>query len=437
MTTRTMSAETAPVAALPDETPRATAWDNMGDMTTPADIGKNGQENFPLPPSIKPRNKDTYGVAPRPGGYGLFPYKVEGPNLPDNIIDPRLAQNAGERTSADADMSYEDRGRQIIAGATERARAGSKELFGRAGAGIKRIAGKIVRLARGGAKTVGEVVGKGASVAVGFAAVEGSKAAKATAEKASEAREKSAQKISELAEGARSRREERKNKRAEAKAEREREYGERQNARKDALEEMTEQAEDSRRQSNERQDDIYDKQNQLSDVEVAMEQQLLRAKAARARASQASRRYTEIVRHRQAAEAVYRQAAKHAKEHPEDSYHQSAAKQAEDEYFASMQLERSAFNDYIVFQRASDAISGDTDRLQRRAYELQSDITALQYDEELGSRDRLTVGVKSAFTRVAEFVDGSTAAHDLLRRAGRAIKRKFQGGNRQEAKTTA
>ena len=102
-----------------------------------------------------------------------------------------------------------------------------------------------------------------------------------------------------------------------------------------------------------------------------------------------------------------------------------------------MQLERSAFNDYIVFQRASDAISGDTDRLQRRAYELQSDITALQYDEELGSRDRLTVGVKSAFTRVAEFVDGSTAAHDLLRRAGRAIKRKFQGGNRQEAKTTA
>lgn len=470
MTMKTASAETAPMAASPDEAPRATAWDNMGDDASlppsfpPANRHMASPETAsaePLPPRswyveyLKGRGQNTdehvadptdmdgkYGMVSAPGDYGLVPHKVEArssdSNLPDNIIDTRFAQNAGEQTSADADMSYEDRGRQIIAGATERARAGSKELFGRAKAGIKGIAGKLVRLARGGAKTVGEVAGKGASVAVGFAAIEGPKAAKATAEKASEAREKSAQKISELAENARNRRKERRDKRKAAKDERERKYGERQSARKDALKEMTQQAEDSRRQSNERQGNIHDKQNQLLDVEVAMEQQLLRAKAARARASQASRRYTEIVRHRQAAEAVYRQAAKHAKEHPEDSYHQSAAKQAEDEYFASMQLERSAFNDYIVFQRASDAISGDTDRLQRRAYELQSDITALQYDEELGSRDRLTVGVKSAFTRVAEFVDGSTAAHGLLRRAGQAIRRKLQGsGNRQEAKTTA
>lgn len=405
----TTSTETIPVAGSSDKGPRATEWDNMrGDAS-------NGES---LPPSFPPATR--HDMADRGS--------AQGANSPETALaDP----------SADGSTGYEDKGRQIIAGATERVKTGSEKLFGRAKAGIKGIAGKLVRLARGGAKTVGETAGKGASVVVGFAAIEGPKAAKATAEKASEAREKSAQKISELAESARSRREERKSKRAAAKAEREREYGERQSARKDALEEMAQQAEDSRRQSNERQGDIYDKQNQLSDVEVAMEQQLLRAKAARARASQASRRYTEIVRHRQAAEAVYRQAAKHAKEHPEDSYHQSAAKQAEDEYFASMQLEGSAFNDYIVFQRASDAISGDTDRLQRRAYELQSDITALQYDEELGSRDRLTVGVKSTFTRVAEFVDGSTAAHDLLRRAGRAIKRKFQGGNRQEAKTTA
>ncbi len=141
MTMKTASAETAPMAASPDEAPRFTAWDNMGDVTTPADIGKNGQENFPLPPSIQPQNKNTYRVAPRPGGYGLFPYKVEGPNLPDNIIDTRLAQNAGERTSVDAGMSYEDRGRQIIAGVTERAKASGKELFSSARAGIKRNCG--------------------------------------------------------------------------------------------------------------------------------------------------------------------------------------------------------------------------------------------------------------------------------------------------------
>ena len=89
MVMKTASAETAPMAVSPDEAPRVTAWDNMGDVTTPADIGKNGQKNFPLPPSIQPQNKNTYGVAPRPGGYGLFPYKAEGPNLPDNIIDTR------------------------------------------------------------------------------------------------------------------------------------------------------------------------------------------------------------------------------------------------------------------------------------------------------------------------------------------------------------
>lgn len=406
----TTSTETIPVAGSSDKGPRATEWDNMrGDAS-------NGES---LPPSFPPATR--HDMADRGS--------AQGANSPETALaDP----------SADGSTGYEDKGRQIIAGATERVKTGSEKLFGRAKAGIKGIAGKLVRLARGGAKTVGETAGKGASVVVGFAAIEGPKAAKATVEKVSEAREESAKKISELAKSARERRKLRKSNREAAKERRELEYGERQSARKDALEEMAQQAEDSRRQSNERQGDIYDKQNQLSDVEVAMEQQLLRAKAARARASQASRRYTEIVRHRQAAEAVYRQAAKHAKEHPEDSYHQSAAKQAEDEYFASMQLEGSAFNDYIVFQRASDAISGDTDRLQRRAYELQSDITALQYDEELGSRDRLTVGVKSAFTRVAEFVDGSTAAHGLLRRAGQAIRRKLQGsGNRQEAKTTA
>ena len=127
MTTTTMSGETASAAVSPNEAPRVTAWDNIGDDASsndeplpPSIPPANRHIAEPLPPSFPPKSTNEhiasptdmdgkYGMVSAPGDYGLVPYKVEarssGSNLPDNIIDPRLAQNAGERTSADADMS--------------------------------------------------------------------------------------------------------------------------------------------------------------------------------------------------------------------------------------------------------------------------------------------------------------------------------------------
>ena len=126
----TTSTETIPVAGSSDKGPRATEWDNMrGDAS-------NGES---LPPSFPPATR--HDMADRGS--------VQGANSPETALaDP----------SADGSTGYEDRGRQIISGATERLRTGGEELFGRAKAGIKGIAGKLVRLARGGAKTVGETL---------------------------------------------------------------------------------------------------------------------------------------------------------------------------------------------------------------------------------------------------------------------------------------
>ena len=436
MTMKTASAETAPMAASPDEAPRFTAWDNMGDVTTPADIGKSGQENFPLPPSIQPQNKNTYRVAPRPGGYGLFPYKVEGPNLPDNIIDTRLAQNAGERTSVDAGMSYEDRGRQIIAGVTERAKASGKELFSSARAGIKGIAGKLVRLARGGAKTAGEAVAKGASVAVGFAAIEGPRAAKATAEKASEAREKSAKKIHELAESARSRREERKNKRAAAKAEREREYGERQKARKKKLGEIAARAQEIKDDSERRSTGIETDKADISDKKAELKRQKVEMRAAVSRARRAERRVRRLDTQVERAQDKRDKAKEISDKNPEDTDAKMALLRAEGK-LAAARVRRnaeSAIKTRLV-GRSVDSFS-DLTRSRQGLRELQDRVADAKRDNNDGRVERLENAASSAFTRVAEFVDGPTAAHGLLRRAGQAIRRKLQGsGNRQEAKT--
>lgn len=413
MTMKTASAETAPMAASPDEAPRFTAWDNMGDMTTPADIGKNGQENFPLPPSFKPRNKDTYGVAPRPGGYGLFPYKV-----------------------ADADMSYEDRGRQIIAGATERAKASGKELFSSARAGIKGIAGKLVRLARGGAKTAGEAVAKGASVAVGFAAIEGPRAAKATAEKASEAREKSAQKISELAESARERRKLRKNNREAAKAWREREYGERQKARKRALGEIAARAQEIKDDSEGRSTGIETDKADISDKKAELKRQKVEMRAAVSRARRAERRVRRLDTQVERAQDRRDKAKEISDKNPENTDARMALLRAEGK-LAAARVRRNAeaaVKTRLVGQSV-DSFS-DLTRSRQELRELQDRVADAKRDNNDGRVERLENAASSAFTRVAEFVDGPTAAHGLLRRAGQAIRRKLQGsGNRQEAKT--
>lgn len=440
MTMKTVSAETAPMAASSDEAPRFTAWDNMGDVTTPADIGKNGQENFPLPPSIQPQNKNTFGVAPIPGGYGLFPYKVEGSNLPDNIIDTRLAQNAGERTSADASAdestSYEDRGRQIIAGATERAKASGKELFSSARAGIKGIAGKLVRLARGGAKTAGEAVAKGASVAVGFAAIEGPRAAKATAEKASEAREKSAQKIHELAESARSRRKERKDKRKEAKDRREREYKRRQRVRKRILGRIATRNREIKGDSEGRSTDIETGKADISDKKAELKRQEVETKAAVSRVRKAERRVRRLDSQVERAQDRRDKAKEISDKNPEDTDAKMALLRAEGKLEAArVQRDAESAIKTRLVGRSVDSFS-DLTSSRQGLRELQDKVADAKRENGYGRAERLENAGVSAFLRVAEFVDGPTAAHGLLRRAGQAIRRKLQGsGNRQEAKT--
>lgn len=483
MTTRTMSAETAPAAVSPDGASRATAWDNMrgdasngeslppsippadGHMASPVDIVGRGSAQSasspetasaePLPPSIPPKSwgvegqgqntdehvdeKDTYGFIEIPRTGRRFPYKI---NSPDSTIDTRytrFAQNAGEQTSADASadesISYEDRGRQIIAGATERARAGSKELSGRAGAGIKRIAGKLVRLARSGVKTVGETAGKGASVAVGFAAIEGPKAAKATAEKASEAREKSAQKIHELAESARKRRKLRKNNREAAKAWREREYKDRQRARKRILGKIARRNKEIKDGSESRSTDIETDKADISDKKGELKRREVAAKAAKSEARKAERCLKRLETKKKKAQDKYDRAKEASDNNPDNIRAQAALKRAEGNLEAAKLLYDAGLNYKTELDSKREDRFSEVDRSRQGLRELRDRVADAKRDNNDGRVERLENAASSAFTRVAEFVDGSTAAHDLLRRAGRAIRRKFQGGNRQEAKT--
>lgn len=490
MTARTKSPE-APVAVSPDGAPK-TPWGNMVDSTSndetlppsfpPANRHMASPETASaesLPPSFPPQSggvegqgqntdehvtdptdidgkKGTYGLIKSPDGE-LLPYKVKarssGSNLPDNIIiDTRLAQNAGEQTSADAGMSYEDRGRQIIAGATERAKAGGKELFGRAGAGIKRIAGKLVRLARGGVKTVGETAGKGASVVVGFAAIEGPRAAKATAETVSEAREKSAQKISELAKSARERRKLRRNNREAAKAWREREYKDRQRVREEALGALATRVQNDawieakiKEESAERGDNIETLEDDISEQGDKLEMKEAEVEAAESRVRKAERRLKKLEAKKKRAEERRDQAKEISDKNPDDVDAEIALRRAEGDLSAIEEQYSAASTIKTRLEGKKVDLSSELGTTRTRLGEIQGNINVLESEIETGRewlrssraeriRDKY---VSPALIMVREFVDGSTAAHDLLRRAGRAIKRKFQGGNRQEAKTAA
>lgn len=106
MTTTTKSPE-VPVSS--GEKPRVTAWDNVGDGVS------NGE---PLPPSIPPANRHI-----------ASPVDIVGRGSAQSASSP---ETASADSSADESTRYEDRGRQIISGATERVRTGSEELFGRA-----------------------------------------------------------------------------------------------------------------------------------------------------------------------------------------------------------------------------------------------------------------------------------------------------------------
>lgn len=424
MTTTTKSSEVPLGAASPDGAPRATAWDNMGGDES------NGES---LPLSIPPANRHIASPVDIVGRGS-----VQSASSPETASAETLPPSIPPKRRGVEGQNYEDRGRQIIAGATERAKAGGKELFGRAGAGIKRIAGKLVRLARGGVKTVGETAGKGASVVVGFAAIEGPRAAKATAEKASEAREKSAQKIHELAESARSRREERKNKRAAAKAEREREYGERQKARKKKLGEIAARAQEIKDDSEGRSTDIETGKADISDKKAELKRQKVESRAAVSRVRRAERRVRRLDSRVERAQDRRDKAKEISDRNPEDTDAKVALLRAEGK-LAAARVRRNAESAVRArLVRQSVGSFGDLTNSRQDLRELQDKVADAKRENVYGRVERLENAGVSAFLRVAEFVDGSTAAHGLLRRAGQAIRRKLQGsGNRQEAKTTA
>lgn len=419
----TVSTETVPV---PAAVARGTEWDNMrGDAS-------DGES---LPPSFPPATR--HDMADR--------VSAQSTSSPET---------ASADSSADESTRYEDRGRQIISGATERVRTGSEKLFGSAKAGIKRVAGKLVRLARGGAKgakTVGEAAGKGASVAVGFAAIEGPKAAKATAEKVSEAIGESARKIHKLAEDARSRREERKNKRAAAKTEREREYGERQQARNEKLGKLATRAQIDawakakiEEESAEHGGKIETLEASISGQKDALEMKEEEVRAAESRFRKAERRLNKLEAKRKRAEERRNQARDISNANPDDIDAKMALTRAEgdlraieEQYNAASTIKASLEGKKVDRSSELGTIRTGLGELQGKV-NVEEDVIAAGKKWLRNNRvERLEDAASSAFTRVAELVDGSTAAHDLLMRVGRAIKRKFRGGNRQEAKTAA
>ena len=419
----TTSTETIPVAGSSDKGPRATEWDNMrGDAS-------NGES---LPPSFPPATR--HDMADRGS--------VQGANSPETALaDP----------SAEGSTGYEDKGRQIIAGATERVKTGSEKLFGRAKAGIKGIAGKLVRLARGGAKTVGETAGKGASVVVGFAAIEGPKAAKATVEKVSEAREESAKKISELAKSARERRKLRKSNREAAKEWRELEYRERQRARNEKLGKLATRAQIDawakakiEEESAEHGGKIETLEASISGQKDALEMKEEEVRAAESRFRKAERRLNKLEAKRKRAEERRNQARDISNANPDDIDAKMALTRAEgdlraieEQYNAASTIKASLEGKKVDRSSELGTIRTGLGELQGKV-NVEEDVIAAGKKWLRNNRvERLEDAASSAFTRVAELVDGSTAAHDLLRRVGRAIKRKFRGGNRQEAKTAA
>ena len=441
MTTRTMSAETAPVPGSSGEASGGTEWDSMRGSVP---------DGGPLPPSFPP-STDTESIASPTdmdgesaidtdageetpaGASGAVVQTPEGAvvQTPEDAVvqtpEGAVVQTPeGAEEQTDESTSYENRGRQIIAGATEHARTGSKELFNRAKAGIKGIASILVRLARGGAKTVGEAAGKGASVAVGFAAIEGPKAAKATAKK-----------VSELAVNARNRRELRKSNREAAKTSRKLEYEKRQQARKTALGKIATRNQEIKDDSDERSTGIETDKANISRKKGELKTREVAAKAAKSEARKAERRLKRLTAKKEKAQDRHDRAKKASENNPDDTRAQAAFKRAERDLEAAKSLYDAELNYKTELDSERADRFSEAGRSRQALGELQKKVSDAKRDNNGDRVERLENAGVSAFLRVAEFVDGPTAAHDLLRRAGRAIRLKFQGGNRQEAKTAA
>ena len=427
MTTRTMPAEMAPVPGSSGEASGGTEWDSMR-----GSVPDGGS----LPPSFPPSTESTAsptdmdgesaidtdaGEKTPAGASGAVVQTPEGAvvQTPEDAV-VQTPEDAEEQT--DESTRYEDRGRQI---------------FDSAKAGIKGVAGKLVRLARGGAKTVGKTAGKGASVAVGFAAIEGPKAAKATAEKASKAIVESAKKISGLAKSARERRKLRKSNREAAKTSRKLEYEKRQQARKTALGKIATRNQEIKDDSDERSTDIETDKANISRKKGELKTREVAAKAAKSEARKAERRLKRLTAKKEKAQDRHDRAKKASENNPDDTRAQDAFKRAK----RNLEAAKSLYDAELNYKTELDSKRADRfselGRSRQALGELQNKVASAKRDNNDDRVKRLENAGASAFLRIAEFADGSTAAHDLLRRAGRAIRLKFQGGNRQEAKTAA
>ena len=415
MTTRTMSAETAPVAGPSGEASIGNGWNGMGGSVS---------DGGPLPPSFPPATEHI-----------ASPTDMDGESAIDTDAGEQTSEGAvvqtpegavvqtpeGTEEQTDESTRYEDRGRQI---------------FDSAKAGIKGVAGKLVRLARGGAKTVGKTAGKGASVAVGFAAIEGPKAAKATAEKASKAIVESARKISGLAKNARERRKLRKSNREAAKTWRELEYEKRQQARKGALGKIAIRNQEIKDDSDERSTGIETDKANISRKKGELKTREVAAKAAKSEVRKAERRLKRLTAKKEKAQDRHDRAKKASENNPDDTRAQAAFKRARRNLEAAKLLYDAELNYKTELDSKRADRFSELGRSRQALGELQNKVASAKRDNNNDRVERLENAGVSAFLRVAEFVDGPTAAHGLLRRAGQAIRRKLQGsGNRQEAKT--
>ena len=167
-----------------------------------------------------------------------------------------------------------------------------------------------------------------------------------------------------------------------------------------------------------------------------MKRQKVESRAAVSRVRRAERRVRRLDSRVERAQDRRDKAKEISDRNPEDTDAKVALLRAEGK-LAAARVRRNAeaaVKTRLVGQSV-DSFS-DLTRSRQELRELQDRVADAKRDNNDGRVERLENAASSAFTRVAEFVDGPTAAHGLLRRAGQAIRRKLQGnGNRQEAKT--
>ena len=230
----------------------------------------------------------------------------------------------------------------------------------------------------------------------------------------------------------------RKSNREAAKTRREQEYGARQEARKRTLGEIATRNQKIKDDSEKRSTDIETDKANIPGKKGELKRREVAARAAKSEARKAERRLKRLEAKKGKAQDRYDRAKEASENNPDDIRAQAAFKSAEGNLEAAKLLYNAGLNDKTELDSKREDRFSEAGRSRQALGELQNKVADAKRDNNDGRVKRLENAASSAFLRVAEFVDGSTAAHDLLRRAGQAIRRKLQGsGNRQEARTAA